>query len=75
MSAVVSPASSIAARQPSSVSSSGSRKQPAPDLGLADAGDARAPFDDLVRVHHALPLRLEQREVHVAVGIGDDART
>ena len=45
-------------------------EQPAADVGLPDAGDAGAPFDDLVLVHDRHVPRLEQRDVDVAVGIG-----
>ena len=70
MSAVVSPASAIAARQPSSVSSSGSRysRRPISDWPTPVMHARRSMISFVVHAHAASGL--EQRDVHVAVGIG-----
>ena len=57
MSAVVSPASSIAARQPSSVSSNGSRNSRRPISDCPTPVMHAAPFDDLVATSIAAPPR------------------
>ena len=72
MSSRVSPAWWIAAMHASRVNSNGSRAEPATDLRLAHAGDARAPFDDVVDVDRAHVARLvgfEQRNVHIAFSV------
>src|SRR5215470_17979640 len=70
MSAVVSPACSIAARQPSSVRSNGSRKsrRPMSDCPTPEMHARRSMIS--FSSTSVTGRRLEQRDVHIAVGIG-----